>query len=181
LRSDDMAALVEWYDKLSGGYDELYAKEQSAKYDAALEIVGAREFDVVLDVACGTGLFLDRLGMMSGLVVGVDASREMLEGAKRRGASGKVSLVRADCAWLPLRDQVADCVFAISLLKADGEQLGEQVSEMSRVVRQKGFVVATVFRKDDRVPLNVPGLVSTLKLRDVSSREALFVFHRAML
>lgn len=181
MRSDDTAGLIEWYDKLSGGYDELYAKEQSAKYHAALEIVRARKFDVVLDVACGTGLFLDRLGMISDLVVGVDASREMLEGAKRRGASGSVSLVRADCAWLPLRDEMADCVFAISLLKADGGQLGEQVAEMSRVVRQEGFVVATVFREDDRVPLKVPGLVSTVKLKDVSPREALFVFHRAML
>ena len=180
MRSENTAGLAEWYDKLSSGYDELYAQEQSVKYDAAMEAVGGRRFDVVVDVACGTGLFLDRLRTTCGLVVGVDVSREMLEKAKTRAAGGNVVLVRADCAWLPLKDEMADCIFAISLLKVGGP-LKRQLSEMARVVKGQGFVVGTVFRDDEGMPLNEPGLDSTVKLKDVSSRESLFLIPRAML
>ena len=180
MRSEDTAGLADWYDKLSSGYDELYAKEQSVKYNAALEAVGGCRFDVVVDVACGTGLFLDRLRTTCGLVVGVDVSREMLEKAKTHAATENVSLVRADCAWLPLKDEMTDCIFAISLLKTGG-LMRRQVSEMARTVKGDGLLVGTLFRDDDGMSLSKLGLNSTAKLKDLSSRESLFLIRRAML
>jgi ubiquinone/menaquinone biosynthesis C-methylase UbiE len=179
LRSEDNAGLVEWYDILAGAYDELYAQEQVVKYAAALESIGDRRFDVIVDVACGTGLFLDRLTILCELVVGVDLSRGMLEKA-RRSAGGNVSLVRADCARLPLKDEMADCIFAISLLKA-GRELEGQVSEMARVVRRQGLVVGTVFRDGKETSPSKLGFDNSVELKDLSSRESLFLVRRAML
>jgi len=170
----DTAELVEWYDKLSDGYDELYAEEQSVKYDLALKTTGARKFDIAIDIACGSGLFFEKLRTTCAFVVGVDVSREMLEKAKTRARNQDVSLVRSDCYKLPLKDETADCLFAISLLKA-GSELGKQVSKIARVVKNDGFVVGTVFRNDDEIPgTGELSLGATGNLKDVSPREALF-------
>ncbi len=179
MRSEDNAGLVEWYDKLARGYDELYAQEQAVKYAAALEFIGDRRFDVILDVACGTGLFLDKLRTLCRLVVGVDVSRGMLEKAKK-SAGGNVCLVRADCARLPLMNEMADCIFTISLLKA-GRQLEGQVSEMARVVGREGLVVGTMFRDGEETSPSKLGFGNTVELKDLSSRESLFLVRRAML
>ncbi len=174
MRAKDTAELVEWYDKLSGSYDELYAEEQSVKYDLALKTVGGRKFDIAIDIACGSGLFFAKLRMTCGFVVGVDVSREMLEKAKTRARNQDVGLVRSDCYMLPVKDESADCLFAISLLKAGGE-LGKQVSEIARVVKNDGFVVGTVFRNDDEIlGTGELCLEGAGNLTDVSSREALF-------
>jgi malonyl-CoA O-methyltransferase len=174
LRAKDTAGLVEWYDKLSGSYDELYAREQLAKYELALEAVDGSRFNVAVDVGCGSGLFFQRLGMICGFVVGIDVSREMLKRAKARAQDGNVSLIRCDSCKLSLKDEIVDCLFAISLLKT-GDQLKEQVSEMARVVKDDGSIIGTVFRGDDEEPaIEELGPQSVRILRNVSSRETLF-------
>ena len=174
MRAKDTDGLVEWYDKLSGSYDELYAREQSAKYELALKAVDGSRFDVAVDVGCGSGLFFQRLGMICGFVVGIDVSREMLERAKARAQDGNVSLIRSDSWKLPLKDEMVDCLFAISLLNAGG-QLKEQVSEMARVVKHDGSIIGTVFRGDDGATgIDELGPQHVGNLRKVSSRETLF-------
>ncbi len=167
-----MADLVEWYDTLADGYDELYAAEQSSKYDAAMRAVSSLRFGVAVDAGCGTGLFLERLRVICDLVLGVDVSHGML---------ASVSLVRADCSTLPLRDCVADCVFAISLLKP-GAVMKKQLSEISRVTQREGIVVGTMFREGGEKPVLVAkGLESDAKWWNLSVREVLFLARRAML
>lgn len=88
----------------------------------------------VLDIACGTGRWLDQLlgqGARGG--VGVDASSAMLAVAatkpKLRGR-----LVRADCLSLPFRSEIADmvvCSFALAHLP----DLAAFVAELSRLVK----------------------------------------------
>jgi ubiquinone/menaquinone biosynthesis C-methylase UbiE len=174
LRAKDTAELVEWYDKLSGSYDELYAREQSAKYELALEAVGASRFDTAVDVGCGSGLFFEKLGMICEFVVGIDLSREMLARARARARDGNVSLIRSDSCKLPLKDEIVDCLFAISLLETGGH-LKEQVSEMARVVKEDGSIAGTLFRDDDgEAAIDWIGPQRVGNFRKVSSRETLF-------
>ena len=177
----EAAELVEWYDKLADGYDELYAAEQSSKYDAVLKAVASRRFVLAVDVACGTGLFLDRLRLICDLVLGVDVSRAMLVKAKGRSRDATVSLVRADCSAMPLRDCIADSVFAISLLKP-GAVMAKQLGEMWRVTRPDGIVAGTMFRDGGERPvLDDMGLEGNVRWWDLSAREVLFLARRAML
>jgi ubiquinone/menaquinone biosynthesis C-methylase UbiE len=83
-------------------------------------LLGLSPGDRVLDIACGPGNFSRAFAAgvgESGLVVGLDASRTMLErGAAdlRRSGLGNLALVRGDATALPFLDGVFDgvCCFA---------------------------------------------------------------------
>ncbi len=83
----------------------------------------------VVDIACGTGRWLSRLGG-----VGADACLEMLD----RAAPGRVAL--ADAAALPFRSGSADLVLC-SFAAGYFDDLGAAVREMARIARPGGGVV----------------------------------------
>ncbi len=172
------AELVEWYDKLSNSYEELYAREQSQKYQLALGLVNGLRFDLALDGACGTGMFLDKLRDRCNFVVGVDLSRKMLEKAKARVRVEKVGLIRADCSTLPLREKIADCVFAISLVDSTNE-FGTEMSELARAAKADGRLVVTVFHLEGKkVDIRTLGWERIEYQASLSSREDLFLVSR---
>jgi S-adenosylmethionine-diacylgycerolhomoserine-N-methlytransferase len=83
----------------------------------AVEMLGVRPGDSVLELACGTGLnfpHLRRAG--AGRITGVDLSARMLERAHRRDPQAR--LVRGDFAALDFGERFprALCAFALSLL-----------------------------------------------------------------
>lgn len=98
----------------------------------------------VLDVACGTGRWLDKLkarGAAHGL--GVDLSAEMLAQASRKPAL-KGSLARGDARTLPFRSGFADLVvssFAVGYM----DDLPRFAGELARVARRDGMIVVTDF------------------------------------
>lgn len=83
-------------------------------------LLGLSEGDTVLDLACGPGNFSREFARAvgpSGLVVGVDASRTMLErGGQelRRTSLSNLMLIRGDATALPFEDSKFDgaCCFA---------------------------------------------------------------------
>lgn len=98
----------------------------------------------VLDVACGTGRWLNLLlarGARQG--VGFDLSLEMLAQARRkRGLQS--GFVRGDCTAIPVAGRTVDlavCSFAASYVK-DLNLLG---SELSRVLRKGGRLMMSDF------------------------------------
>ncbi|MCS7137616.1 MAG: class I SAM-dependent methyltransferase [Candidatus Caldarchaeum sp.] len=94
------------YDVLAEGYDELYGDEQRSKYRAVFDRVRVDGCLWVLDVGCGTGLFLSFLrerGVMCEYV-GVDVSTGMLDKALAR-LDCCSHLVSADAHRLPFRDK----------------------------------------------------------------------------
>src|SRR4051794_26548666 len=82
----------------------------------ALDMLAIGAGDSVLDVGCGPGNFTRAFARASGdgLVVGLDASRTMLEQAAREANPPNVRYVRADAAAVPFRDAsfAAVCCFA---------------------------------------------------------------------
>lgn len=78
----------------------------------AIEQLGLRPGDRVLDIGCGTGLnhdpLSDRIGP-SGKIVGIDASSAMLAQARRRSVATDVELIEADAG--DLRSAVGDRTF----------------------------------------------------------------------
>ena len=96
----------------------------------------------VLDLACGTGRWLNTLlaqGARQG--VGLDLSSEMLAQARRKQVLGEC-LIRADCTANPISSRIVDiaiCSFALSYV-ADMEGLA---SELSRVMKMGGHLIIT--------------------------------------
>jgi ubiquinone/menaquinone biosynthesis methyltransferase len=89
-----------------------------------------------LDLACGTGLILDRLSRMLGRsrVIGADINRSMLLEMRRRGAPYRA--VQSNAERLPLCSNQFDLVTAGYLLKY--VQLDRFFREVARVLRPGG-------------------------------------------
>ncbi len=98
----------------------------------------------MLDLGCGTGMFLEELSKRSELVVGVDASVEMLKLAKRRAKGA--TLVLADVDSLPFADCSFDVVVSITLLQNMPDPAAT-MREAARVLKRGGTAVMTSLKR----------------------------------
>ena len=64
--------ITKWYDALSKNYDELYGEEQAKKHAKVLQLLGNREFNIMVDVGCGTGMLLELVAPRCQVVLGMD-------------------------------------------------------------------------------------------------------------
>jgi len=97
-----------------------------------------------LDVACGTGRWLERLLQRNvSTAFGVDLSKEMLEQARTKSRlAGR--LIETDAAAMPLRESSIDfaiCSFGLSYV-AEASRLAV---ELARVVKDKGTLILSDF------------------------------------
>ncbi len=79
--------------------------------DFTLPILAPRPGEKILDLGCGDGFVTERLAALGAQVVGVDASAEMIDAARRRGLDAHVVSVY-DLAF----DREFDAVFTNSVL-----------------------------------------------------------------
>jgi SAM-dependent methyltransferase len=107
----------------------------------ALEMRALERADRVLDVACGPGNFTRAFARAApeGLVVGLDASKPMLERAVLEDNPPNVSYVRGDAHALPFRDQSFDAVCCFAALYFISDPL-RAVDEIVRVLAPGGRV-----------------------------------------
>ncbi len=135
------------YDAAADIYDLRYEEEQRAKYKVILRRLKLDPSDLLLDVGCGTGLFLQAVANSSTIVVGVDISVRMLRAAKRRcNGIRKVSLILGDADYLPLRRSLFDKAYAITLLQnlPDPEKT---VRELMSVIKPRGKIALTSLKR----------------------------------
>jgi SAM-dependent methyltransferase len=108
-------------------------------------LLGLRPGDGVLDVACGPGnfsrAFAGAVGE-SGLVVGLDASRTMLERAAedtQRSGTRNLAFVRGSATDLPFVDDSFDAVCCFAALHLFDDPLAG-LDEMARVITPGGRI-----------------------------------------
>ena len=125
-------------------------EQQTATYRAVLERAGIAAGTTVLDVGCGTGVFLRLASDAGARVAGVDASEALLELARRRVP--KADLHLGDLQLLPFDNDRFDVVtgfnsffFAVDIVTA--------LREAGRVARPGGRVVVQVWGRPDRCDL----------------------------
>jgi ubiquinone/menaquinone biosynthesis C-methylase UbiE len=83
-------------------------EQQGPTYEAALAHVGLEAGDRVLDVGCGTGVFLRLCADRGAAVAGLDGSDELLAAARERVP--EADLRRGDLQTLPYDDDAFDVV-----------------------------------------------------------------------
>lgn len=102
----------------AAGWDERFPDDE-AVYRDAIAAVCPKRGGIVVDLGCGTGralpLLRDAVGV-GGVVIGLDATSEMLQVAIEKGRDGCAALVLADVTQLPLAPRRVDVVFAAGLL-----------------------------------------------------------------
>lgn len=139
----------DWQDVPLLGTDEGYAA-WSATYDEAAnpalhlegpftaELLAGLQPGRALDAACGTGRQAAALAELGHQVVGIDASRAMLERAQARVPAAEFRI--GDLAALPLEDGSVDlAVCSLALTHLDDP--APALAELARVVRPGGRIV----------------------------------------
>ena len=130
---DDFANL---YDNPRGvGYHALIDELEAG---IVLDNVGERAR--ILEVGCGTGLIMHRIGGGGRRVVGVDLSRSMLRAARGRDQE----VAQADALALPFESESFDAACSFKVL-AHIPRIGDAIAEMARVVRVGGTLVTEFY------------------------------------
>jgi len=112
------------------------------EHEIALELLAIGPGDRVLDVACGPGNFtrsFARAAGDDGVVIGLDASRTMLERALQEGVPANVAYVRGDATSLPFADEAFDAVCCFAALYFIADPL-RAIDEIARVLAPGGRV-----------------------------------------
>jgi ubiquinone/menaquinone biosynthesis C-methylase UbiE len=110
--------------------------------------------DRVLDIACGTGIVsrvaVERLRPAGSIIVGVDASSDMLDVARR--VAPDIGWRQGDAGALPLRDgEQFDVVVCQQGLQFFPDKPGA-AAEMRRALARGGRVAVATWRSDEEVP-----------------------------
>lgn len=131
------------YARQAPDYDRRWERYLEASLGPTLDALALPLDGRVLDVGCGTGLLLERIGETEPRIErwGVDLSPDMLAVAAERLA-GRARLVRADAGALPFAGERFDAVVSSSALHhwPDPRRV---IDEMIRVLRPDGQLVLT--------------------------------------
>jgi SAM-dependent methyltransferase len=147
MRSDAVSRIYErWWRPAFGRIVKgAFGPGMVEEHRIARLLLGLRPGDGVLDVACGPGNFSRRFAAVvgdAGLVVGVDASRPMLEramGEARAAGTTNLAFVHADAAVLPFRDEAFDAVACFAALNLFAEPF-VALDHMRRVLTPGGRI-----------------------------------------
>jgi SAM-dependent methyltransferase len=123
---------------------------QRPTYEAAIRRVGISAGQRVLDVGCGTGVFLRLAADRGAVPFGLDASTALLEIARERVPGAE--LAAGEMERLPYEDDSFDLVtgFNSFFFAAD---LGAALREAGRVAKPRAPVVIQVWGPPDRCDL----------------------------
>jgi len=151
--------VVRYYDITCEGYNALYREEQFKKYEYVIEYHGIRPYDTILDLGCGTGLFLEYLiekNIGFEKYVCLDPSRGMLSIYTRKFSDSmfqyKCLVLHGYGEHLPLKPKSIGSVYMFTVWDnlIDKEKV---LRELKRIIVDKGFIVISILKKkiDDRV------------------------------
>jgi len=136
----------------------------------AIEALGLRSGDIVLDIGCGAGQTLlqlaERVGT-EGQVIGVDMAPLLLEIAKRRTEPlSQVRLIQADAQTLDLPAESTDAVFSRFGVMTFSDPVAA-FANFHRILRPSGVLAFSCWRslqdnELDRLPLCAAGIQSSV-------------------
>ncbi len=96
----------------------------------------------ILDLGCGTGLFMDVISKETTHYIGMDLSRKMLSIAKiksaERGKAVERSFLRADASHLPFKANGIGGVVSVGMVLPHLRSYEEGLVEVSRILRKDG-------------------------------------------
>lgn len=122
--------MVDYYNGISSGYDELYKEEQLKKFDILLEDKDLfNEVNTLLDVGCGTGFSLDYFP--SKLATGIDPADKLVE-----QYVGKHTVIVGFAEKLPFEDDSFDVVISMTAIQ-NFSDIKKGLQEINRVGKNR--------------------------------------------
>jgi ubiquinone/menaquinone biosynthesis C-methylase UbiE len=162
-----------YYDEFSKSYEKHRRPNDPGGYHALLddlEIELVARYGTgkdVLECGCGTGLILERVKELARHAAGIDLSPGMLSLAKARGLDVREGSVTA----LPFEDASFDVTCSFKVLPHVPD-IGKALSEMARVTRPGGVIVAEFYN-----PWSFRGLAKRMyagKISDATKESAVY-------
>jgi malonyl-CoA O-methyltransferase len=136
-----------YYNTIEPSYELQYSEEQDKKYDVVLPTLDFIDHEKIIDVGCGTGLLFSKIRKRYITIVGVDVSMNLLNRAiKRFKHRSNVHFICGDADFLPLRENVFDKVFSITLLQNMPEP-SITLKEIAKVAKQNSTLIISVQKK----------------------------------
>ena len=152
------------YEKIAWWYDYFFGPTLHAGRLQAIQRLGLKPNDRVLEVGVGTGINLS-LYPRDCAVTGIDLSESMLEKAQERADSKEldnVRLLRMDASELKFGDNTFDVVYAPYVISVVPDPVAV-VREMRRVCRPGGrIVVLNHFRSLNPLMARLENIISPL-------------------
>ncbi|MBL4654032.1 MAG: bifunctional demethylmenaquinone methyltransferase/2-methoxy-6-polyprenyl-1,4-benzoquinol methylase UbiE [Flavobacteriales bacterium] len=123
----------------------------------AIKLLQETNPDTVLDVATGTGDFaIEALRLNPTQITGIDISQGMLDMGnikmKKKGLDSKINLLLGDSENLPFNDNSFDAI-TVGFGVRNFENLEKGITEMHRVLSNKGKVAILEFSKPRKFPI----------------------------
>lgn len=115
----------------------------------ALEIAGNIKGQKILDVGCGSGVFMMEFIKRGATVIGIDYSQKMLDLAKKEFQKYKIpknkyKLIKADAKKLPFKDNSFDLILATGLTDYMTDQDDKKfIHEAARVLKKNGKLIVS--------------------------------------
>lgn len=114
-----------------------------------LELAGDAKDKKILDVGCGSGIFMIDFTKMGAVVTGVDYSQKMLDIAQKELENHKIPrnkyfFKKADATKLPFKDKSFDIVLATGLSDyLTDQENGKFIKETARVLKKDGKLIVS--------------------------------------
>ncbi len=141
------------FDRISDYYDKWFETRLGRYVDSCekrvtYELARPKEGEKVLDIGCGTSIYLLDLCDAGLFTYGIDISKKMLEiGRKKAKDRGKeLTLICADAHNLPFKDETFDLVLSTTSFEFFKDPK-KAFTEMKRVSRKSGRIVVGVLNK----------------------------------
>jgi SAM-dependent methyltransferase len=125
-------------------------EQQLPTYEAAIRRVGIGRGQHVLEVGCGSGVFLRAAVDRGAAVTGLDASDALVEIARARVPEADIRV--GDMQFLPFEDDTFDVVAGFNSFFFAADMI-EALREAGRVARPGGAVVIQVWGRPERCSL----------------------------
>ncbi len=137
-------SITKHYDKYSSDYDQKNAVAPQTIIDR-LAFQKIRMYAAgkdVLEVGCGTGIWMQDLQLVVKSVTGIDLSVGMVQQAKQKGLKVKIG----DAESLPFPDSSFDLLYSYRVLP-HVLNLPQALAEMKRVLRPEGKAILMFYNK----------------------------------
>jgi ubiquinone/menaquinone biosynthesis C-methylase UbiE len=140
-----MREIQELYHDLSQRYDEhrsnrYFRMIEEIEYQVLARHADLRPGTCVLEIGCGTGIFLARILPSGATVHGLDYTRGMLDVTRVKLAANETRLVNADARSLPYASDTFDVVYSFKVLP-HVPNLPQALRDLQRVLRPGGVAV----------------------------------------
>ncbi len=143
--TDAVETKAERWGRLWGARADEWAsteEQQLPTYEAAIDRLGVGADDRVLEVGCGSGVFLRAAADRGAVVTGIDSSERLVELARARAPEADVSV--GDLQELPYADDSFDVVAGFNSFFFAADMVAA-LAEARRVTKPGGSVVIQVW------------------------------------